>query len=70
MNLYFLHIYKFKDVQLAIIFAFKYLRAKFFLLLFLMWVFLPSYPKSKHIFGEYPQQGNDLNLVINVKNIT
>lgn len=67
MGLYFLHVYKFKDVQHAIIFAFKYLRAKFSFSLFLMWVFLLSYPKSTHIFGEYPQQGKDLNWFINVK---
>lgn len=68
MDLYFLHVYKFKDVQPAI-FVFKYLRATFFSW-FLMWVFLPRYPKSTHIFGENSQQGTDPNVVINVKNIT
>jgi len=31
MHSYFLHVYKFKDVQPAIIFASKYLRVKFLL---------------------------------------
>lgn len=49
MHSYFLHVYKYKDVQPAIIVASKYLRAKFLLLP--MWVFSPVSP-CLHIFSE------------------
>lgn len=67
MHSYFFHVYKFKDVHPAIIFASKYLRAKFLLLP--MWVF-SRFPMSTHIFGEYPQQEADPKVVINTKNTT